>query len=42
MRPLMAAAARFAAIPFRSDPDDAAVGVVLGTLSVLVAVICTF
>ena len=41
MRSLIVAAARFAAMPFRSDPDDAAVGVVLGTMSVFVAVILT-
>ena len=41
MRSLIVAAARFAAMPFRSDPEDAAVGVVLGTMSVFVAVILT-
>ena len=34
----MARAARCAAMPFRSEPDEAAVGAVFGTLSVRVAV----
>ena len=33
--------AAFTAIPFRSDPDDAAVAEVLGTFAVSVAVIFT-
>ncbi|MCY1441674.1 hypothetical protein D9M71_579970 [compost metagenome] len=37
----MVSAAFCAALPFRSAPLDAAVGEVFGTLSVLVAVICT-
>ncbi|MNP02131.1 hypothetical protein D3C76_939740 [compost metagenome] len=37
----MISAAFCAALPFRSAPEEAAVGEVLGTLSVLVAVICT-
>jgi hypothetical protein len=36
---LMASAARLAAMPLRSEPDEAAVGVVLGTFEVVVAVI---
>ena len=34
----MVRAARRAAMPFRSEPDEAAVGAVFGTLSVRVAV----
>ena len=41
MRPLIVALAALAAIPFRSVPDEAAVGDVLGTLPVVVAVMCT-
>jgi hypothetical protein len=41
MRLLMAVAAIFAAMPLRSEPDDAAVGDVLGTLPVVVAVMRT-
>ena len=37
----MARAARCAAMPFRSEPAEAAVAAVLGTLSVRVAVIRT-
>jgi hypothetical protein len=37
----MAEAARFAAMPLISEPDEAAVGAVFGTLSVMVAVIFT-
>ena len=37
----MVAAAARAAMPFRSEPEDAAVGVVLGTLPVEVGVIFT-
>jgi hypothetical protein len=39
--PLMVSAAARAAMPFRSEPEDAAVGEVLGTLAVVVAVILT-
>ncbi len=41
MRPLMVRAASRAAIPLRSEPDDAAVGDVFGTLPVVVAVMRT-
>ncbi|MNN52540.1 hypothetical protein D3C81_1672460 [compost metagenome] len=37
----MVSAAFCAALPFRSAPEEAAVGEVFGTFSVLVAVICT-
>ena len=38
---LMVPAAALAAMPLRSEPEDAAVGEVLGTLSVVVAVMRT-
>ena len=41
MRSLMVRAAAWAAMPFRSVPDDAAVAEVFGTLPVVVAVIFT-
>ena len=41
MRVLISRAARMAAIPFRSVPDDAAVADVFGTLPVVVADIRT-
>ena len=41
MRSLMILAALAAAMPLRSVPDEAAVGDVLGTLPVVVAVIAT-
>ena len=40
-RPLMVSAATRAAMPFRSEPEEAAVGEVLGTLAVVVAVMRT-
>ncbi len=41
MRPLISAAAIFAAMPLRSVPEDAAVGEAFGTFAVLVAVMRT-
>ena len=38
MRSLICSAAFFAAMPFRSEPEEAAVGEVFGTLPVVVAV----
>ena len=41
MRSLITSAALRAAMPLRSEPEDAAVGDVLGTLPVVVAVMAT-